>query len=177
VGAASRFRVLDFSALDVNAEPVRVRSVENDDVSMVFLPFKAGDHKALELVPDLSAGTAGSAIPAAGSAPTPAARYRGGGVLPAEAPPPEPRGSKFVAGGYEVPIEDTAALMAALTSRRRSTCSQGRARASRGGPVRRRGSRRTAAATRAGPDDSSGDPEPGPSSGHLDRYALAGGPA
>jgi hypothetical protein len=74
VGAASRFRVLDFSALDVNAEPVRVRSVENDDVSMVFLPFKAGDHKALELVPDLSAGTAGSAIPAAGSAPTPAAR-------------------------------------------------------------------------------------------------------
>ena len=42
-----------------------------------------------------------------------------------------------------------------------------RARAPRGRAVRRRGSRRGAAATRAGPDDGSGDPEPGPSSGHL----------
>lgn len=49
-----------------------------------------------------------------------------------------------------------------------------RARASRGRPVRRRGSRRGPAATRAGPDDGSGDPEPGSSSGHLDRYAPAG---
>jgi hypothetical protein len=56
-------------------------------------------------------------------------------------------------------------------------CGTARARASRGRPVRRRGSRRGAAATRAGPDDGSGDPEPGPSSGHLDRYALAGRPA
>jgi hypothetical protein len=52
-----------------------------------------------------------------------------------------------------------------------------RARASRGRPVRRRGSRRTAAPARAGPDDGSGDPEPGPSSGRLDRYALAWGRA
>jgi hypothetical protein len=50
-----------------------------------------------------------------------------------------------------------------------------RARASRGRTVRRRGSRRTTAPTRAGPDDGAGDPEPGPrGSGHLDRYALAG---
>jgi hypothetical protein len=59
--------------------------------------------------------------------------------------------------------------------RRRGDCRPGpRARASRGRPVRRRGSRRTAAATRAGPDDGSGDPEPGSSSGRLDRRALAG---
>jgi hypothetical protein len=52
--------------------------------------------------------------------------------------------------------------------RRRGDCRPGpRARASRGRPVRRRGSRRTTAATRAGPDDGSGDPEPGPSSGHA----------
>ena len=49
-----------------------------------------------------------------------------------------------------------------------------RARAPRGRAVRRHGSRRGAAATRAGPDDGSGDPEPGSSSVHLDRYALAG---
>jgi hypothetical protein len=59
----------------------------------------------------------------------------------------------------------------------RSSCSGARTRASRGRPVRLRGSRRGATATRAGPDDGSGDPEPGPSSGHLDRHALAGGPA
>jgi hypothetical protein len=60
--------------------------------------------------------------------------------------------------------------------RRRGDCRPGpRARASRGRPVRRRGSRRTTA-TRAGPGDSSGDPEPGSSSGHVDA-ALAGGPA
>jgi hypothetical protein len=57
------------------------------------------------------------------------------------------------------------------------TCPQGRARASRGKSPRRRGSRRGAVATRAGPDSDSGDPEPGSSSGHLDRFALAGGPA
>jgi hypothetical protein len=139
VGAAGRFRVLDFSALDDAAEPVRVRSVENDDLSGLLLPFKASDHQAPELVPDLSAGTAGSAIPLAGSH-----------------PPPEPRGSKFVAGGYEVPIEDTALLMAALTTRRRSTCPQGRARASRGRAVRRRGSRRIARASSS--DDPGGEP-------------------
>ena len=42
----------------------------------------------------------------------------------------------------------------------RSECSGTRARAPRGRAVRRRGSRRGAVATRAGPDDSSGDPEP-----------------
>jgi hypothetical protein len=68
VDAASRSRVLDFSGFD-DEPPVRVRSVENDDVSGLLLPFKAGDHQPLELVPDLSAGIAGSAIPAAGSAP------------------------------------------------------------------------------------------------------------
>jgi hypothetical protein len=40
--APPRFRVLDFSAFDDDAEPVRVRSVENDDASMVFLPFTPG---------------------------------------------------------------------------------------------------------------------------------------
>jgi hypothetical protein len=106
VPAAGKSRVLDFSALDADVEPVRVRSVENDDVSMLFLPFT------------------GCAVPVAGTAPTPAARYRGGSILPAEAPPPQPRGSKFVAGGYEVPVEDTAFLMDALVvaRRRRSKC-------------------------------------------------------
>jgi hypothetical protein len=171
------FQTLNLSGPEFESEPARVRSVESehDDVSMLFLPFKAHDHQTPELVPDLSAGTAGSAIPAAGSAPTPAARYLGGSVLPAEAPPPEPRGSMFVAGGYEVAIEDTALLVDALAWRRRSKCPGARSRASRGRPVRRRGSRR-ATATRAGPDDSSGDPEPGPSSGHVD-HALAGRPA
>jgi hypothetical protein len=70
VGAAGKYRVLDFSALDADAEPVRVRRVENenDEVSMLFLPFKANDHQTPELVPDLSAGTAGCAIPAASPA-------------------------------------------------------------------------------------------------------------
>jgi hypothetical protein len=44
VPAAGKFRVLDLSALDADAEPARVRSVENDDVSGPFLPFKASDH-------------------------------------------------------------------------------------------------------------------------------------
>jgi hypothetical protein len=155
MGAAGKFRVLDFSALDADAEPVRVRPVENDDVSMPFLPFKASDHQPLELVPDLSAGTSGSAIPVAGSAPRPAARYRGGSVLPAEAPPM----------GNATPLPPMAAP--APVRRKCGT----RARAPRGRTFRRRGSRRGAVATRAGPDDSSGDPEHGPSSGHVGRDA------
>jgi hypothetical protein len=151
MGAAGRFRVLDFPALDADAEPARVRSVENDDVSGLLLPLKASDQQPPELVPDLSAGTADEAIPVAGSAPRPAARYRGGSILP-----PEPRGSRFVAGGYEVPIEDTALLMDALAWRRRSNC-PGAARASRGKSPRHRGSRRGATATRAGPEPD--DPE------------------
>ena len=62
----------------------------------------------------------------------------------------------------------------ARVSGSRSDCSGGRSRPPRGKPVRRRGSKRTTAATRAGPDDGSGDPEPGSSSGRLDRRALTG---
>jgi hypothetical protein len=150
VGAAGRSRVLDVSALDAAAEPVPVRPVENDDLSGLFLPFKPGDHQAPELVPDVSAGTADSAIPV--SAPTPAARYRGGSILPAEAP--------SIVNATPPPPPPTAPAPV------RRKCGT-RARAPRGRAFRRHGSRRGAAATRAGPDDGSGDPEPGPSSGRL----------
>jgi hypothetical protein len=97
---AKGFRVLDFSGLD-DEPPARVQSVENDDhLSMVFLPFKGGDLQPLELVPDLSAGTAGSAIPVS-------------------TPPPQRRGSKFVCGGYEVPFGHEEELLTALRSLRR----------------------------------------------------------
>jgi hypothetical protein len=141
VGAAGKYRVLDFAALDADTEPVRVQSVENDDVSMLFLPFKASDHQTPELVPDLSAGTAGSAIPV--SAPTPAARYRGGRILPAEAPP--------TVNETPLPPPQT------TTAHKQRKCGT-RARAPRGRAFRRRGSRRGAAPTRAGPE--AGDPEP-----------------
>jgi hypothetical protein len=145
--AAGKYRVLDFSALDADAEPVRVRSVENDVVDgSLIQTFDPGQYAPVELVPNLSAGTAGSAIPVAGSGPRPAARYRGGSVLPAEAPP--------IVNATPLPP-------------RRTSAHAPRARASRGRPVRRRGSRRGTTATRAGPDDGSGDPEPGPSFGHL----------
>ena len=134
------FQTLDLSGPEFESEPARGQAAENDDVSMVFLPFKAGDHQPLELVPDLSAGTAGSAIPAA--APRPAARYRGGSILPAEAPP-------IV---NATPPPPTAAPAPA-----RRKCGT-RARASRGRAVRARGSRRSNAASRAAP---SGDPDPG----------------
>ena len=159
MGAAGMSCVLEFSALE-GEPPARFQSVDNanDDVSMLFLPFKASDHQAPELVPDLSAGTAGSAIPAAGSAPTPAARYRGGRILPAETPP---------TGNATPPLPIAAP---APVSQRCGT----RARASRGRPVRRRGSRRGTASTRAGPDSDAGDAEPGPrGSGHL--TAINGG--
>ncbi len=66
------------------SEPVRVRSVEDDDVDgSLIQTVDPGQYAPVELVPDLSAGTAGSAIPVQGSAPRPAATYPGGSVLPA----------------------------------------------------------------------------------------------
>lgn len=148
--AEPRFQVLDFSELVTEAEPVQVQSAprDDDDVSMMFLRFKAGDHEPLELVPDLSAGTAGYAIPIAGSAPTPAARYRGGSILPAEA---------SSNGNATPPPQATPPPPTAAPAPVRQRCGT-RARSSRGRPVRLRGSRRgrTATATRAGP---SGDPD------------------
>jgi hypothetical protein len=118
-------------------------------VSGLFLPFKASDHQTPELVPDLSAGTAGSAIPLAGSH-----------------PPPEPRGSTFVCGGYEVPFGHEEELMAALRSLRRPKgpgtrlrAGRSRARSSRGRAVRRRGSRRIARAS-SSDDPGLGDEPP-----------------
>jgi hypothetical protein len=190
VDAAGKFGVLDFSGFD-EPEPVRVRSVENDDVSMLLLPFKAGDHQPLELVPDLSAGTAGSAIPVAGSAPRPAATYRGGSILPAESirrAAAELRAEteklrQMLREGHKHTRQLIKAGQLALIRGRRSggmrpECSGSRPRASRGRPVRRRGSRRgTPAPTRAGPE--AGDPEPAGSGapvGDTSRaaYALAG---
>jgi hypothetical protein len=156
-------RVVQFSE-DELTEPARVRSVQNEDVSMLFLPFKAGDHQPLELVPDLSAGTAGRAIPVAGLAPTPAATYRGGSVLPPEAPP--------IVDATPLPPPQT------TTANKQRKCGA-RARAPRGRAFRRRGSRRGAVATRAGPE--AGDSEPagfGAPVGDTSRVdALAGGPA
>jgi hypothetical protein len=71
------------------------------------------------------------------------------------------------------------AWIRARVSGPRSSCSGARTRASRGRPVRLRGSRRGAVATRAGPE--AGDPEPagfGAPVGDTSRVdALAGGPA
>jgi hypothetical protein len=141
---AKGFRVLDFSGLD-DEPPARVQSVENDDhLSMVFLPFKGGDLQPLELVPDLSAGTAGSAIPVS-------------------TPPPQRRGSKFVCGGYEVPSGHEEELLPALRSLRRPKgagtrlhAARARARASRGRSVRVRGSRRSTAAAHSSSSDDPG---------------------
>ena len=161
--AAGKSRVLDVSALDFDTKPVRVRSVENDGVDgSLIQTFDPGQYAPVELVPDLSAGTAGYAIPVA--APRPAATYRGGSFLPAEAPPPQSSGSKFVAGGYEVPFGHEEELLAALRSLRRPKgpgtrlhAARARARSSRGRPVRRRGSRRI---TRASSSDDPGLGEP-----------------
>jgi hypothetical protein len=106
---------------------------------MLLLPFKGGDHQPLELVPDLSAGTAGSAIPAAGSAPRPAARYRGGSILPAEAPPT----------GNATPPPPAAPAPV------RQRCGT-RARSSRGRAVRVRGSRRSSAVAHSSSSDDPG---------------------
>lgn len=129
------------------SEPASVRSVENEDVSMLFLPFEADDHQPLERVPDLSAGTAGCATPAAGSAPAPATPYRGGSIHPAEAPPIE---------------NATSPPPTAPPAPVRQRCGT-RARSSRGRAVRVRGSRRSTAAAHS---SSSDDPGPGEPPGH-----------